>query len=151
MTRQTRSEKPPCLFKQEAYVPGTIISFSRTPALFGQFFRSARTKCATKKNNQRTTINTYSTYYSVYNTYTWNQVFFTKKTRKNYKDLLIVNSAPKSRGFFTVVRLYTVPFSEIVNSTFRFGEVVKIVDLTTRFGAVFRYRKSYGAVRCFDT
>ena len=74
-----------------------------------------------------------------------------KKTRKNYKDLLIVNSAPKSRGFFTVVRLYTVPFSEIVNSTFRFGEVVKIVDLTTRFGAVFRYRKSYGAVRCFDT
>ena len=38
-------------------------------------------------------------------------------------------------GLFTVIRPYTVRFSEIENPT-------------VRFGAVLRKRKSYGAVRC---
>ena len=41
----------------------------------------------------------------------------------------------KLTGLFTVIRLYTVRFSEIENPT-------------VRFGAVLRKRKSYGAVRC---
>ena len=38
-------------------------------------------------------------------------------------------------GLFTVIRPYTVRFSEIENPT-------------VRFGAVLKKRKSYGAVRC---
>ena len=41
----------------------------------------------------------------------------------------------KKAGLFTVIRPYTVRFSEIENPT-------------VRFGAVLRKRKSYGAVRC---
>ena len=39
-------------------------------------------------------------------------------------------------------------FSEIENPTVQFGAVLIIGNFTVRFGAVFRYCKSYGAVRC---
>ena len=45
----------------------------------------------------------------------------------------------------TAVRCGSVRFSNVVNPTVRFDY---ILYPTVRFGAVFRYRQTYGAVRC---
>ena len=51
----------------------------------------------------------------------------------NFPDVSPLRDFP---GLFTVIRPYTVRFSEIENPTVRFGAVLG------------RMRKSYGAVRC---
>ena len=56
-----------------------------------------------------------------------------------------------------ILRCGSVLFAEIANATVRFGAVFTCEPYgalrlyfmyTVRFGAVFRYRKTYGAVRC---
>ena len=50
-------------------------------------------------------------------------------------------------GFSDIVNP-TVRFGALMYPTVRFGTVSKIENTTVQFGGVFRYCKSYGAVRC---
>ena len=49
--------------------------------------------------------------------------------------------------FSDIVNL-TVGFGALMYPTVHFGTVSKIENTTVQFGGVFRYCKSYGAVRC---